>query len=446
MKSPIIIVTAILLTGCVTSQKLPEPTQSQQWEGSGKNTTSNKLSKWWTSFNDPILNDLIELALKDNPEQRIAQARVEEARGLRRSARSSLFPRLGARTQFGVEREGASRDTDTLYDAGFDASYELDLFGKNRRTVDAAEAQLEALQAEFQNVEITLISEVSRTYIEYRAAQKQLTIANNNLETQQKTLALIQRQRELGESPQLDVERSENLVNTTKASIPEFERLAENARLRLAVLTGQLPDQVDPALLEIREIPGANIQPLLLAPTEVLSIRPDIRASSALLQANTALAEAAIADLYPSISLSSFFGVAENVLINQTTVWSVVVSGAVDLIDFGRIEGGIDAARARERQAFEQLRLTVLEAVAEVEIVLVDYARISEQRAELKKAYNNAHKAFELSEDLYREGEVSFLDVLDAQRTLNDSDAALVTAEASQAQSIVRLYKSLGVY
>lgn len=441
--------TTLILTGCfATGQNYNTPQQPEKWTEVhaelADQTEIDALKSWWKKFEDPALNTLIDLTLNGSPDIAIAQARVNEARGLRRTARGSLFPQISASTAGGREDNG--QGLDNFYDARFDASFELDVFGQNRNTFRAADSQLESLIASYHDTTLTLIAEVARTYIDFRAAEKQVAIAKKNLDIQQKTLDLIIQQKELGEAPQLDVDRSETLVNTTRASIPEFQRLADNARLRLTVLTGVLPTALEPTLSEFAEIPGANVQPVLMAPAEVLRIRPDIRAAEANFQASTSLAKAATAEIFPQLTLSGFFGAADNALFSSTRIWEVALGAAVSLIDFGRIEGAIDAARAVETVAYETYRKSILEAVTEVETALVDYARINEQRISLDKAYENADHALKLSQDLFREGEISFIDVLDAQRTVNEADSALVSAEAAQAESLIRLYKSLGVY
>lgn len=451
MKSVLLLMlTSVLLSGCFTgAPDFPTLSLPKIWgDEQNRNVETVKpetLKDWWLRFDDPVLATLVDLSMSDSPDRLIAEARILEGRGVRRTARSSLFPQIGA-SFLGGRQDTSVVSADDYYDAAFDASYEIDIFGKNRKNVEAADAQIEALEAEYQDVTLTLIAEVSRSYIGYRAFQKQSAIAQKNLEIQEKTLELIRQQFEFGEAPRLDVERSENLVNTTRASIPEFQRLADNARIQLSVLTGQLPEALLPLLSEPAGIPVASVVPVLVAPADVLAIRPDVRAASANLAANTALAESVTAELLPSFSLSGFYGIAENSLTSAASVWNVALGAAVALIDFGRIEGRIDAARAREVQAFQLYRKTILEAVSEVETALADQARINEQRIALQKAYDNADRAFTLSETLYKEGEISFLDVLDAQRTVNEADSALVQAEASQAESLVRLYKSLGVY
>ena len=446
-KALLLISSSILLSGCfATGQNFSPPKSPESWQRQAETITEiDKLKDWWLKFDDPNLNKLVELTLADSPDRLAAEARILEARGLRRSARSSLFPQINASASGNRQDDGAN-PVDNFHDARFDASYEIDIFGKNRKNVSAANAQIRAAEARYHDTTLTLISDVVRSYIDHRAFQKQTNIAKKNLVIQQKTLELIRRQREFGEAPQLDVERAENLVNTTQASIPEFQRLADNARLQLSVLTGQLPADIAPILSDNMNIPGSQVQPVLMAPAKVIAFRADIRAAHANLIANTALAESVTAELFPTFTLSGFFGVAETAFASSTSIWNVALGAAVSILDFGRIEGRIDAARAREVEAYQLYRRTVLEAVTEVETALNDTARIDERYISLNKAYQNADKALHLSETLYKEGEVSFLDVLDAQRTVNEAESQLITAQAAQVESLVRLYKSLGIY
>lgn len=440
----------LLLSGCFAGPTdLAEPKRPQSW-GAQENMISEDvkteaLSEWWLSFNDPSLNELIKLTLNNSPDRNIAQARILEARGIRRSTRALLFPQIGASAN-GERSDLGFVGPDNFYEAGFDASFELDIFGKNRNNASAATSQLKALEAQYHDITLTLIAEVSRNYIDHRAFEKQVKIAEKNLEIQQKTADLISSRYKAGESPRLDVERAENLVNTTKSSIPEFKRLSDNARLSLSVLTGYLPEDIKPILETQADIPGANLQTALSGPASVLSARPDIQAAQYNLAASTKSAQATWATLFPNLTLSAFFGESKSGFSPASTIWTFAAGTAVNLIDFGRIEGQIDAARAREKQAYETYRRTILSAVTDVETALVDYTRIDEQRDSLQKAFENAQSALTLSQQLYKEGEISFIDVLDAQRTLNEADSALITAEAAQSKSLIRLYKSLGTY
>lgn len=449
-KKILVFFSLLLVSGCITtSHNYDEPQKPKVWTTHQSEMLQEKevqdLVNWWLNFDDATLKTLIDQTLQDSPDRLIAESRILEARGLKRTARSFFFPQVGFSGNVNRQDFGFA-GPDDFFDAGFDASYEIDLFGQVRNSNKAADEQVSSLEAEYRDVTLTLLADVTRTYIEYRANQKQAFIAQKNLSLQTKTLDLIRRQKELGEAPQLDVERAESLVNTTQASIPEFQRRATNAQLRLSVLTGQLPKDVEITLQSPADIPGVSLDPVLLSPADVLSLRPDVRAAAAMLRANSALSDAAFAELFPSFTLSGLFGYSEGAFSGTNAVWNITLGTAVALLDFGRIEGAIDVAKALEKRAYEKYRRTILIAVTEVESALNDGARINEQRAALQKAYNNANAALELSEILYKEGEISFLDVLDSQRTVNDAESALITAEAAQSESLVRLYKSLGVY
>ncbi len=443
----------LVLSGCFRGGlDVTEPDRPKFWtakdSGSLQMVEAKNLENWWKRFNDPVLNQIVDLTLAQSPDRLTAEARVLEARGLRKSAMSSLFPQIGARGNSGRQESGVDGpgSVDNFYEAGFDASFEIDIFGRKRKTYGAANARLDAAEASYRDVTLTLIAETVRTYIDYRAAQNQYRIALKNLNSQEQTFKLIEDLNRMGSAPRLDVERAQNLVNTTRASLPEFQRQSENAKLRLSVLTGGLPESLVPVLQPDAEIPGADALPVLMAPAKVLSLRPDIRVADKNLLEATKLAEAATADFFPTFNLAGFYGIADGGLVTNANVWNVALGAAVALLDFGKIEGRIDAARAREIQAFQQYRKTVLTAVTEVETALNDYAYINERRISLEKALNNAQNAVSLSQTLYKEGEISFLDVLDAQRNANDAESAVVSARAAQAESLTRLYKSLGVY
>ena len=443
------------LTACVTDElslsniSMPKLWSVETPKDTVKIEDAKYLKSWWKRFNDPVLDTLVDKVLSDSPDRLIAEARVLEARGIRRTARSALFPQVGASaslTREDYDVQGSGLYPETLHDARFDASYELDIFGRNRRSFRAADEGLLALQEEYHDVSLTLIAEVMRSYIDFREAQLQKAIADKNLKAQEKTLSLIQELKRVGEAPLLDVERANNLVNSTRASIPEFNRAEKNARLRLSILTGELPEKLVDQLDNQASIPGAELLPVMVSPASVIAQRPDVRAAAHNFAEATDLKEAAVSNLFPSFSISSFYGVTDSVISGGTNIWSAAIGTAVSLIDFGRIEGQIDAASAREMQAYQLYRKTIIEAVVEVETALNDYSNISESQNSLQQAYISADKALELSQTLYKEGAVSFLDVLDAQRSANNAEAEYLRAKASQSESLVRLFKALGVY
>ena len=449
---PVVLLSLFLLSSCVTPQVFQDPKTPEKWQGQTDfkgefkpEQRAKTLEAWWTFFADPVLDRLIKSAMALSPDRAIALAKVEEARGMARSARSSLFPQLSASGNKRREDTGIAKP-DNYYDASFDASYELDIFGGNRNAAGAADLNVEAMQAQFENVTLTLVADVARSYTEYRFYMRQANIATRNLNDEKKIAGLIQQQYKAGEATRLDVERAENQVNNTQASIPDFKRQADNARLRLSVLTGLLPEYISQIVGKDAPIPSADVMPVLASPAEVLAMRPDIRAARAAFAAQTKTTASVTADLFPKLTLSGFYGVQDSAFVSSASVWNVALGAAVRLIDFGRVEGQIDAAKAREEQAYQGLRKSVLEAVMDVEQALVAYAHINEQRTSLVAALQNAKKALELSEQLYKEGEVSFLDVLDAQRSVNAADLAASNAEYAQTIALIALYKALGVY
>ncbi|MBI1302092.1 MAG: efflux transporter outer membrane subunit [Alphaproteobacteria bacterium] len=451
MKKITTLVALAVLSGCyagsqIEDKTIPTPLEWKQAKDEEFAQSYEHLKGWWQKFEDPSLDRLVGLAFLNSPDRKIAEARILEARGIRRTGRSGMFPEVGLSGRGGRQDTGFS-PTDRFFDASFDASYEIDIFGKNRSMANAADEQFLAVEAAFHDVTLTLAAEIARNYIEYRGFQKQVEIAKKNLELQEKTLELVTEQKEIGEAPQLDVERSQTLVNTTRSSIPEFERLAENAKLQLTVLTGHLSADIDILLDERADIPNADIRPLLLSPANVMQVRPDIRAAEHMVHASTELAEVATANIFPSLTIEGLFGLVDGAFISDPTkTWNIAAGLAATLLDFGRLEGQVDAARGLEWQAFETFRRTILEAVMEVEMALNDYSKITRRLVSLEGAYQNAQRALTLSEQLYKEGETSFIDLLDVQRTANDAESQLVTSQTAQAESLVRLYKALGVY
>lgn len=440
----------IILSACSTSSiEFPSLLTPQSWISNDENkfvedADISELHNWWLNFNDISLNSLIETTLENNPGRKISKSRIAEARAIRQTTSASLFPEIGFSGNGGRGKDGVT--TGNYYDAGFDASFEIDIFGVNQSRVDAADSKINSLEEQFHDISLTLIAEVARVYVDFRAAQKQVAIANKNLNIQKETLNLIRQQYNVGEIPLLDVERSESLVNKTESTIPEYRRQADIARLQLTILTGTLPHEILPIVETESDITSLTIDPILMSSTSVLNNRPDIRASIASLSEATSLSNSAAASIWPTFSLSGFYGIGETALVNSTNIWTLAAGTAVSLLNFGRIEGEIDASKEREKQAFESYRKTILNATVEVETALVDVTRLKSQGASIQKAFNNAENSFKLSQQLFTEGEISFIDLLDVQRTLNEADSARVVSEQSQVNSIIRLYKSMGIY
>lgn len=409
------------------------------------------LKGWWEGFADPVLDRLVMQALSTNSDRAAAAARIDEARGLRRSAWAALLPDLQANADKGRQDNGYYG----MYDfssATLDASFELDLFGKNRKQAQAQDAGLQAAMATYYDASVTLVAEVALTYSEYRAAQKLAALAADDVVILDQRRGLEQALLAQGEGTQGGLEQIEAQLHSAQAAAAQAARLVDTARLALTVLVGVMPQEVSALLAPkadeavLAAVPGSDIKPLLLMPADVMTQRPDVQAAWANLAAQGALAESKAAEYFPSLSLSGFFGIAETALVSSATIWNVAAGAAVSVLDFGRLEGAVDAARAREKQAYEAYRKTLLAAVSEVETALSDYAHIHAGYVASSKAFENADRALGLAQALYQGGEVSQVEVLAARQTLNQASVALVEASLAQAQSVIRLYKAFGIY
>ena len=405
------------------------------------------LHEWWKQFNDPSLTWLIETTLKENPDVRLAAARIEEARGLEKSSFAALFPSIDASADASRQRSSFFKPmVGNTQNAGFDASYEIDLFGKNRDASRAADSATIAFAKDYDWVKLSMAAEVTRTYVLMRAAEKQIILAERNLETEKDTLALVQRQRKAGGSSDFDVDRTALQVNQSAAHIADYKRHKETYALALITLTGVTTQELAPHLGAAGDIPGIDLSAIADTPANVIARRPDIAAANARLAQATSLKESQAAAIFPTLSISGMYGISKTLLVDTANAWSITGNAAVNLIDFGRIQGQIDAASAREVEAYETWRKAILQGLQDVESSLTSVSRIHEQRIALNKAKGNAASAVKLAQLRYRAGDSSLLDVLDAQRQQIDADSALIDAEGNYVTSIVALYKALGQY
>lgn len=410
-------------------------------------------ARWWRSFGDATLDGLVERAIQGNVDLTIARERVLEARAVRDASVGPTRPSLDARA--GISRNGPSdsgafqRGGDySLFEAGFDASWEIDVFGRLAARVDAAEAAVGSATEARQDALVSLCAEVAREYVVLRETQEQLAIRRTNLATQVDTLQLTRARATAGFSPELDVARSEVLVETTSASIPSFESRARASIHRLGVLVGGLPGDLVDLLETPLAIPSA---PALVAaglPMDVVRRRPDVRRAERDLARETALTAEATADLYPRLSLSASFGqearTASDLFDAASNAWSIGGGLLAPLFRGGELRANLRAQESRRAQAALAWKGTVLSALREVEDGLVSVVREREREARLQAATTSSRRALELARDLNAQGIVDFFDVLDSQRAVLTSESDLVASRASVARETVALYKALG--
>jgi len=450
----------LTLTGCaaVGPDYVPvEPEPQEKWstELQGGLTADQLnpeiLAHWWTTLNDPELSSLADRAVKGNLDLKEARARIREARALRGISKANLFPTVDAGGSV-IERRfsenSSTGDENTLYAAGFDASWELDIFGGVRRSVEAAQADLEATQEDLHDVLVSLLAEVALNYVEVRTFQTRLAVTAANIETLQKTYELNESRYQAGINDELAVQESLRLLETSRSQIPVLETGLEAAKNRLAVLLGEQPGKLHQELAAKRLLPAVPAIVAVGIPAETLRHRPDIRRAERLLAAQTARIGVATAELYPKFRLFGTIGL-ESISTGDffeygSRAWSFGPSVSWNIFDAGAIRQNIEVQSARQEQALIQYESTVLRALEEIENVLVAYAKQQDRRDSLIKAEAAAQRATLLAQDQYEVGLVDFNNVLDAQRALLVLQDQLAQSEGTVTSNLVRLYKALG--
>ena len=452
---------AIILNGCAAGPNFHPPkteVSAAFANGSQSNMAPASVAvTWWQGFNDAILNGLVSRAVATNLDLRIATAHVLEARALRSGAVADLFPVANANA--GWTKSVFSQDStptpltrsqreSSLYNAGFDATWELDFFGHVRRGIQADTADLAATVATRQDVLVTLISEVARNYFELRGAQNQLAVARGNADNERDTLDVAVAKSKAGRSTELDTARARAQLESTLASIPPLEAAVKHAIHRLSVLTGQQPTALESELAPAAPIP--TLPPLVNIgnPADLLRRRPDIRSAESSLAAATARIGVQTADLFPRVTFNGNLGVQANSVSrlfgNGADTYSFGPSITWAALDLGHVLARIKAAHARADAQLAAYEKAVLTALEETENALVDFGREQVRRDHLRQADRSATQAMALARQRYDGGVDDFLPVLDAQRTQFSIQAQLAQSETRTATSLVAIYKALG--
>src|SRR5918995_1781453 len=456
-----------LIAGCSVgpNYKKPDIAVPDGWSEApqtGIDTRSAPLSHWWTEFNDPLLNTLVQRAVQSNLDIRLAEARIRESRALRSVTASDAWPQLDAAGSYARSRSsenaftrgagesssfGANGARD-LFRAGFDASWEVDIFGAVRRRVEAADANVAASVEERRNALVTLLGDVARNYIEVRGFQRRLTVARSNVQAQQETLDLTKVRFEAGLSSDFEVAQAEGQVNTTAAQIPALESSLKGSVHRLDVLLGRQPGSLWAELSNEAPVPALPPQAHVGLPAELLRRRPDIRRAERVLASATAQVGAATADLYPRFSLMGAFGFqsvsAGDLISAPSRFWSIGPAILWPVFDAGRIRANIAVRNAQQEQALTLYEKTVLTAFEDVENSLVNYAKEQTRYRALMDAVAANRRAVQMANELYTRGLVDFLNVLETQRSLYASESELAQSETVMASNLVALYKALG--
>jgi NodT family efflux transporter outer membrane factor (OMF) lipoprotein len=399
------------------------------------------------------LTSLVQDAFSSNLDLRIATARIRQARASRKIAVSGIGPTLDGSGSFHrSQASSGGSDTESAtvgnYQTGFDASWEIDIFGGVRRGIEAANAEVQAAVENRRDVLVTLAAEVARNYVELRTYQQRIAIARKNLQAQQHSADLTREKFEAGFVSGLDVANADAQVATTEAQVPLLESSARQAIYALGVLTDREPGALVQDFSDRAEIPAAPPPVPVGVPSDLLRRRPDIRRAEAEIHAATAQIGAATADLFPKVSIGGAIGwqAADtgSFFDPLTRFWSLGPSVTWNLFRTGRTLSNIELQRALEEQSLLAYRQTVLTAIQEVENALIASAKEQEHRRSIQAAVAANRKAAELATDLYIGLQTDFLNVLSAQRSLYSSEDSLAQSTGAMAVELIALYKALG--
>jgi len=404
------------------------------------------LAEWWTLFGDPLLRDLIQQAVAGNLDLQQAKSRLAEARAQRDLSSAGLFP--GVDFSGSVTRGRVGGTDSTRYSLGFDAAWELDLFGAVGRKVEAAEAQFAASREDLRDVLVTLAAEVALNYVDLRTFQARLQIANQNLADQEETYSLTEARYLAGLSTELDLQQARYLVSGTRAQLPNLQTGLARTEHLLAFLLGRPPGSLDRSLLALAPLPDLPPSVAVGIPADILRRRPDIRRAERNLAAQTAQVGAAVADLYPSFTLGGSIG------LDALSAGKLFNSGSrsssfgprvnLPIFDGGAIRANIRIQSSRQEAALAEYRAIVLAALQEVEDSLTAYAREQERNLALAESVEAARQASALAEIQFQAGLVNFSEVLNARGSLLSFEDQQAQSTGTMVLNLIRLYKALG--
>ena len=452
--------------GCVVGPNYQKPTVSAptQWSepvAGGETSAPADVTAWWESFHDAELNSLINRAAQSNLDLQIAQARVREARAQYSIAAADLLPTLDGSGSYKRQEQSKHQPVlgslpipanvpfeNNVYQAGFDASWEIDVFGGKRRGTEAARAQVAASEFGRRDTLVTLLGEVARNYVDVRGYQRRLAITHENIEAQTSALAITRDRFAHGLTSDLDVQQASTLLSTTTAEVPTLESQLRASIYRLGVLLGQQPGALLPELAATQPIPTTPPEVPVGLPSDLLLRRPDVQRAERQLAAATANIGVAKADLFPKFFLTGMAGFegvsASDWFTAGSSFWSAAPTVQWRIFDAGRIRANIKVQNARQEQALATYEQTVLTAFEEVDNGLVTYANEQVRRRSLEDAVTSSQKSLDLANKLYANGLTDFLHVLDAERSLYQAQDALAQSDRTVSANLVSLYKSLG--
>ncbi|MGK9264087.1 efflux transporter outer membrane subunit [Sinorhizobium meliloti] len=451
-----LLLTATTLAGCVVGPDYQKPLLAlpANW-GNAKQAKPSRppeLTEWWQRLRDPMLNELVQEAVSGSLDVAAAKARIREARASYRQSAGALFPSADGSSSVTRNKSSAMTtvqgDIYSQYQAGFDASWEIDLFGANRRAVEAARYGLDAAEEDLRSTLLTLIGDIASNYVEARGYQARIALARRTAASQRETAALTRTKFEAGASSAVDVSNAAGQAASTEADIPELEAAYAQTVHRLSVLTGRAPAALTDRLKKYAAIPTPKLPIPTGIPAEILLTRPDVRLAERQYAQATARIGEAEAARYPGVSLTGDIATSGLKLgdlgKNSSISWSFGPTLSVPIFNGGQLKAAVDVARAQRDQYFIAYRSSVLTALEDVENAIVSLAQERIRNGKLASSASHYREAASLARSLYQSGASSFLDLLEAERSLYSAEDALLQSRVAIATDYIALNKALG--
>ncbi len=449
-----------ILAGCAVGRNYhrPETPVAVQFANAGEPGLGqgDTVERYWDRFADPLLNSLIDDALGHNKDLAVAAANLQAARAARRLAGFDQFPTVTLQGGYshilesqqqlpGIDRRDREFDNAT---GGFDGLWELDLFGRVRRNVEAARGDLGASEATLRDARVSVIAEVARDYFILRGLQDQLALTIRNADNQERTAKLTHTRLEAGRGNELDTSRAEAQWQTTLSSIPTLQASIATTTYRLSVLTGRQPTALGERLAPQAPMPNLPVLNAIGTPEQLLRHRPDVRVAERRLAAATARIGVATGDLFPKVTMTGEVGYSAPTFGDfgsaDARVFSVGPSISWAAFDLGRVQARIKSAKAQTDAALAAYEGAVLNALQDTEGALITYGRSQARREALRLAAAASDKAADLAQKRFEGGLIDFLEVLDAQRTALSAELLLSQSRTDAATSLIAVYKALG--
>jgi multidrug efflux system outer membrane protein len=450
-----------ILSACAVGPdyQKPETEAADKFDGlEATYSTQEGVAHFWDTFDDATLQRLVDAATKSNYDVRIALSRVAEARALRRDSAFDLAPSINAgggytRSKFSQDQAGVQSPAGTsrhseLYDAGFDAFWELDFFGRVRRGLEASSAELGAVEAAERDALVIVTAEVTRTYFELRGFQQQLDVAQRNVVNQRSTLDLANARLDAGSGTEFDTARAQAQLSATLGTIAPLQAAVARSIHRLSVLVGREPGALRAELAPTRDLPTLPGIVPVGDPAGLLRRRPDIRVAERQLAGATARIGVAVADLFPRVTFTGSAGyvsaTSSGLGDSGSEAYTIAPGISWGIFDLGHVQARIAASKAQREGALLQYEKTVLNALEETENSLVTHARARDRLVHDQAAFKASSTAADLARVRYENGASDFLQVLDAERTLLESEDRLARTRTEAATSLIAVYKALG--